>query len=941
VDRAKPVQNPGKQFGEESMLDGLVSFELSDRVVHAHDASLYRIVPRGVARPQNDSDVQRLISWAHENRVGLTFRAGGTSLSGQAVGEGLLVSLGRAWDTLKIENNGSHVTCGPALRGGVVNAHLAALERRIGPDPASLQAACMGGIVANNASGMCCGVEENSYQTLVGLKLILASGTIIDTRDSSCDSVLKEKEPQIYSGLLSLREKILSSPRLVELIRRKAAGRNTMGYGLQAFLDYARASDILAHLIVGSEGTLAFISEMTLRTVPLRPHRASALFSFRNLDEACQLAPELRAAGCNAIELFDYASVQALLGQPEMPKFLYDLESQGACLLLQLQCNSVDELNGMLQAQSKFLGHKSVQHRTDYFSDQKQQNKLWDLRKGIFPAVGARRPKGTSVIIEDVAFSLPKLADGARDLRSLLILHGYSDAVIYGHARDGNLHFVLAQDFSQRSEILRYEKFIAEMVECVAVKHDGALKAEHGTGRNMAPFVEKEWGTEAYTLMRELKRLLDPEGVFNPGVLLSSNPNAHLEKLKTMPLVDEQVDACIECGFCEPVCPSQGLTLSPRGRIVLARENVEDVRAGNFDFADDSAYQLLKTCAADGLCARACPVGINTGDWVKKARAERVSTAQRATARWLAQETALVEKVAELPLALASKGSAVFGKKSVEKLSAMLNSSIGTPVWSAALGGVKPSASTQDSHAHADVILFRSCVTRSCGTTQSVAQEKENRDSLLLCSQRAGVRVRNVFEAGQCCGQPWSSKGYKESSISKLSALVAVLFEASEGGKKPVVIDNSPCFSSLLEDSKELTGTSLASFQALTLWDPIVYAQFLADKMQVKPIAESLHFFPVCSVRKTGHSAAFEALARKLCAEPVFPKQEACCGMAGDRGLWHPELIRNAGERFHWGTTQAQSGVCTSRTCEVALSQSGMPYSSVFDTLERATRPGG
>jgi D-lactate dehydrogenase len=940
VVRAKPVQTLQKQLKEVCMLDGLVSFELSDRAVHAHDASLYRMMPRGVARPRNDDDVLKLIAWARENRVGLTFRTGGTSLSGQAVTDGLLVSLGRDWDSVKIENDGSLLTCGPALRGGIANAHLATFERRIGPDPASLQAACMGGIVANNASGMCCGTEENSYQTLVGLRLILASGTTIDTRDSRCDALLREKEPQIYSGLLALREKIHSSPRLVELIRRKTAGKNTMGYGLQAFLDYSRPADILAHLIVGSEGTLAFISEITLRTVPLRPHRASALFSFRNLDEACELAPELREAGCNAIELFDHASVQALLGHPELPHFLRELPQQGACLLLQLQCNTADELSEKLTLQKKFLDHKYVQHRTDYFSEQRQQNKLWDLRKGIFPAVGARRPKGTSVIIEDVAFALPKLAQGTRDLRVLLDSHGYSDAVIYGHARDGNLHFVLAQDFSRGSEILRYERFITDMVECVAVKHDGALKAEHGTGRNMAPFVEKEWGTEAYQVMRELKRLLDPEGIFNPGVLLSSDPKSHLAHLKTMPLVDDEIDACIECGFCEPVCPSQGLTLSPRGRIVMARENVREIHANNFSFSEDSNYQLLQTCAADGLCAHACPVGINTGEWVKKVRSQTTTTAQRRGAEWLAKESSLVEKIASAPLAIAKMSRAVLGQSAVESLSALLNRGIGTPVWSAALDGVKPDSLLQETDGQADVVIFRSCVTRSCGTTQTVGTATTGADSLLLCSQRAGVRIKQVSEAGQCCGQPWSSKGYKEPSLMKLSALIDLLFTASEGGKIPIVIDNSPCFAALFEDSKELADNSLASFQSLTLWDPVDYALFLAQKMAIKPLAETLQFFPVCSVRKTGKGSAFEALARKICAQPVFPKQEACCGMAGDRGLWFPELTRNAVERFHWGPTQAQAGVCSSRTCEVALSQSGIPYRSLFDALEQATRPG-
>jgi D-lactate dehydrogenase len=297
-----------------------------------------------------------------------------------------------------------------------------------------------------------------------------------------------------------------------------------------------------------------------------------------------------------------------------------------------------------------------------------------------------------------------------------------------------------------------------------------------------------------------------------------------------------------------------------------------------------------------------------------------------------------VEKVAAVPLAFARVASSALGSGALECLTAQLNKSIGTPVWSAALAGLKSSPSEIEASLQADVVVFRSCVTRTCGTTQTSGQGGET-DSLLTCSQRAGVRVKFISEAGQCCGQPWSSKGYTEASLVKLSALVELLFKASGGGKIPIVIDNSPCFSALLDDSKDLSGKALAAFQALTLWDPVFYAEFLAQKMEVKPLTESLHFFPVCSVRKSGQAAAFEKLARKICVQPMFPKQEACCGMAGDRGLWFPELTRNAVERFHWGSTDARAGVCSSRTCEVALSQTGLPYQSLFDALERATRP--
>ncbi|MEY3900832.1 MAG: hypothetical protein RL189_138, partial [Pseudomonadota bacterium] len=603
------------------MLEQLNSRDWADRIVHAHDASVYRMVPRSVGRPRSLDDVRALLSAAREERTGLTFRTGGTSLSGQAVTNGILVLLASGWDNFAVEQDGLLLNCGPALRGAVANAALARYGRRIGPDPASIQAACLGGIVANNASGMCCGIEENSYQTIAGMKVLLASGTLLDTRRADCEDFFRSSEPALYSGLLRLRDKIRASTPLVDLIRRKASGKNTTGYALQAFLDHSTASDILTHLLVGSEGTLGFIADISMRTVPLRPHRASALLSFDSLESACEVTPRLRALGFSAVELLDYASVQAIRDYPQLPAFLSEMQREGACLLVQAQENDSGALEAVLAEAGEIATWRQIKHHTEFFSDNRRQAELWELRKGIFPAVGARRAKGTSVIIEDVAFSLRDLAEGTKALRSLLNHHDYQDAVIYGHARDGNLHFILSQNFAESAEVRRYERFIDDMVECVAGRFGGALKAEHGTGRNMAPFVEKEWGSEAYCVMREIKTLFDPENILNPGVLLNANPRVHLENLKQTPLADPEIDACIECGFCEPVCPSQGLTLSPRGRIVLQREKMMSPTGLSAD-SQAVEYSQIATCAADGLCAKACPVGINTGSWVKKIRAQ-------------------------------------------------------------------------------------------------------------------------------------------------------------------------------------------------------------------------------------------------------------------------------------------------------------------------------
>lgn len=945
VDSRFSKSNKGTRMG----LD-FVSHDWADRLVHAHDASVYRMVPQGVARPDSLDDVLRLIALARAERTGLTFRTGGTSLSGQAVTHGTLVLLARGWDRFEIVGGGQKITCGPAVRGAVANAALAKFEKRIGPDPASIQAACIGGIVANNASGMCCGTEENSYKTIDGMKVVLSTGTVLDTRESGCEELFRQKEPKIYRQLLELRDKVRGSSALVDLIRRKASTKNTTGYGLQAFLDFQQGGELLSHLLVGSEGTLGFMAELTLRTVPLRPHRASALLAFERMEDACEVTPELRGMGFSAIELLDFASVAAIRGQPGIPQFLHHLNKRGACLLLQAQEEGADQLREILEKAERIQSWKQISHRTRFVSDAIEQNNLWELRKGIFPAVGARRPRGTSVIIEDVAFPLASLSLGTIELRGLLEKHEYHDAVIYGHARDGNLHFVLSQDFSSAQEIRRYEKFIDAMVECVAVRFGGALKAEHGTGRNMAPFVEKEWGGEAYGLMRELKNIFDPENIFNPGVLINSNPRVHLEDLKPSPVVDEMVDACIECGFCEPVCPSLGLTLSPRGRIVLKRELSQKKNVAAVD-EDKVSYLFQETCAADGLCAKACPVGINTGTWVKKHRMKNSSPSARWLAEVAAESMSLVENVVTASLQTAEVVKKVVGPANLEAASRKLNSFVGLPQWKEKLGkrnsdggsaGVislqeaKCLSAEKTSFSWKSIVLFRSCISR---TMNGACGENLN-DPLFECCRRAGVELMVVDERGLCCGQPWSSKGFPEQSLRKLSELVERLFETSLEGKIPVVVDNSPCVFSMFEDSNEIPQSLKEKFSKLQILDPVDLALGLAERLPISPLQSETRFFPVCSVVKSGRLGSFEQLARKLCEKPVFPLQNSCCGMAGDRGLWLPELSENAVRKIVWSDENARQGFCSSRTCEVSLSSEGVGFDSVFNALEIVSRPG-
>ncbi|GAD62361.1 D-lactate dehydrogenase [Aquipseudomonas alcaligenes] len=544
------------------------------------DASFYRLIPQLVVRVESETEVVRLLELASAQRVPVTFRAAGTSLSGQAISDSVLIVLGDSWNGRDIRANGAQIRLQPGVIGAQANAWLAPLGRKIGPDPASINAAKIGGIVANNSSGMCCGTAQNSYKTLAGLRVVLADGSVLDSEDPVSIAAFRQSHRVLLDTLAELGRQTRANTALADKIRHKYRLKNTTGFSLNALVDFDEPIDILNHLMVGSEGTLGFISAVTYDTVPEHPHKASALIVFPTVESCCQAVPLLKQQPVSAVELLDRRSLRSVENMQGMPEWVRSLSSGACALLIESRAATQSLLHEQIGRIMASIAHFPVEKQVDFSEDPAVYNQLWKIRKETFPAVGAVRQTGTTVIIEDVTFPVERLAEGVNRLIELLEKHRYDEAILFGHALEGNLHFVFTQGFDDPVQVARYEAFMQDVAQLVAVEFGGALKAEHGTGRNMAPFVELEWGSEAYQLMWTIKRLFDPQGILNPDVVLSEDPQIHLKHLKPLPAADEIVDKCIECGFCEPVCPSKGLTLTPRQRIVIWRDIQARKRAG-------------------------------------------------------------------------------------------------------------------------------------------------------------------------------------------------------------------------------------------------------------------------------------------------------------------------------------------------------------------------
>jgi len=898
------------------------------------DASFYRMIPAIAVVVESEDEVVRLLSTCAQHAAPVTFRAAGTSLSGQAITDSVLMLLGDHWRGCWVGDGAETITLQPAVVGATANARLAPFDRKIGPDPASIDAAMIGGIAANNASGMCCGTAQNSYHTLEGIRVILADGTLLDTRDAASRSTFLQNKHELVRDLAALARSARDDPFLAERIRRKFRMKNTTGYSLNALVDFDDPIDILAHLMIGSEGTLGFISEVTYRTVPEYANKASALILFNDLETACGAVVRLKRAPVVAVELADRAALRSVEDKPGLPESLRSLGPDAAALLVETRAADGATLATHLRAIGEALMGIGTAEPVRFSTDAQECARLWGVRKGMFPSVGAMRNVGTTVIIEDVAFPVERLAEATLHLQQLLAAHGYADAIIFGHALEGNLHFVFTQDFNSASEIERYRGFMDALCHMVVGTYDGSLKAEHGTGRNIAPFVELEWGTQAFELMRAIKRLLDPHALLNPGVVLNEDPEAHLKHLKPLPQCDPIVDKCIECGFCEIKCPSHGLTLSPRQRIVgwreIARlEHQEDAAPRRAALRGLYDYHGIDTCAACGLCATACPVGIETGILIKSLRGKRAGPLARHAADWVAHHYAVTTALVRTGLGAANLLHGAIGTRAMQRSLDTVRRLSGNslPKWSPNLprpASFQPAEPKSTSASAERILYFPSCASRNMGAQRG----DETIDDLPIVAERlftkAGFEVRYPRRLAElCCGQPFESKGLAATANAKSAELEAALREASGNGSMPIVFDTSPCAYRM----KRFLGARLSVLDSIEFLDDTLLSRVVLERSSA-----SVTIHPVCSVRKMGIVECLERIAARCSADVVKVDDVRCCGFAGDKGFNRPELNAHALRHLKDALpASCSTGYSTSRTCEIGLSEhAAIPYRSIL-----------
>ena len=906
------------------------------------DAGFYRLVPRIVIRAKDEQEVSRLLKSASQLDVPVTFRAAGTSLSGQSVSDSILVVAGKNWESYKINDEGESITLQPGVIGSKVNEYLKPYKRKFGPDPASIKSCMVGGIVMNNASGMSCGTHANSDRTLVDARIVFADGSILDTSDKSSVDEFKSTYPQLIADIIRLRDDIRSDETLSQRIIHKYAIKNVTGLNLLPFVTFTDPIDIIKHSLVGSEGTLAFLSQVTMKTLPLAPFEADAMVYFKEMSEAARAVIAIKELPVSAAEMLDKRSLASVNAG----------EVEGlTAVLIQTQALSQHDLADNVAKISNVLKSFNTFGDFSFTTDPNEYGKFWAIRSGIFPTVGGMRKPGTTCLIEDVAFHIEDLAEAVEDLSALLDKYGYDDSCIYGHALEGNFHFIINQSFSSDEEVARYKAMMNEVTELVVKKYDGSLKAEHGTGRNMAPYVEYEWGSKAFEAMKRIKEIFDPQNILNPGVIFNDDPECCFKNFKALPLLKPgkgapeemsaayaNINKCIECGFCEVNCVSCGFTLSSRTRIALQREMASLEETGEdphllASLRRQYKYMGEETCAGDGLCSMSCPMGINVADLTHEVRRQNVGKAGNAMGAFVADNFHGVKNALRGVLHVADAAHTVLGSKVMSGIAKGLHA-VGAPLWTPAFP--KPYNAAQRLHNNQEndlkVVYFPSCLNQTMGSDAKSAGLKPLAEEMVELLNKAGYEV--IFPERMdslCCGTIWESKGLPEIADMKTKELEEALYKASEGGRYPVICDQSPCLHRMKQKMTKVQLYESAEFVWKFLKDRLVFTQ------SETPVA--LHL--TCSTKLMKLDQIIYQLACLCSSNVLVPEGVGCCGFAGDKGMTHPELNAYALRKLAAQIKEKgiEVGYSNSRTCEIGLqTNSGVPYRSIIYLLNKCAR---
>lgn len=616
------------------LVKGTVRIDMCTRTAFSTDASIYRILPQCVVSPKDEQDIIAVVSYAAANQIPMAPRGAGSGLAGESLTSGIVLDCRRFMNAvLDTAPDGSWVRVQPGVILDVLNMHLAAFGRKIGPDPSSSNRAVIGGVVANNATG----AHSLQYGYIAdyvdSVRVILADGTPVTL--TSC--IFPESAPAPVAKLASACAALLGpNGRLIEKAQ-PATKRNRCGYTLVNVVQDKTVN--LARLMVGSEGTLGVFTEITLRTVAVPAAVGLIQFEFASMESMAQAVPIIVQAGAAACELMDRTLMD--MARQALPRYREVLPAGcAAALLVEHNGNSIGEVLSKIDHTISAVGSLAVGSMKVLDAD--QQAFLWKSRKDAVPLLNRQKgPSHPVAFIEDVSVDYHHLDEYISGLQEIGRRHDIPMA-FYGHAGDGELHIRPYLDLSCPEEIERMRR-IAQEVFALAWSLGGSISGEHGDGLLRAAFLEGQYGKDYCQLLGGIKRIFDPAGLMNPGKILTDDPDIMIKNLRAPALKAAEafqtqlffepneywyeVQQCNGCGVC--LARSGGSRMCPvfRGlddELASSRAKANLIAAWMAQQPLEAAAlkDILSLCVNCKMCSIECPAGVDVSKLVIEARAQ-------------------------------------------------------------------------------------------------------------------------------------------------------------------------------------------------------------------------------------------------------------------------------------------------------------------------------
>ena len=877
-------------------------FDDLTRHLYATDASIYQIEPAGVAFPTSAHEASEIIKIAADENVSITPRGAGTSLVGNAIGDGLIVDFSRhnrKIDNLNIDQRSVQVGAGVVL--DQLNAFLRPHGFCFGPDVATSSRATIGGMIANNSSGARVPVYGTTADHVLSTEIIMADGRIVDVGPKH--KSLRDEQARVNN---------LVHANAAEIADRWPSGllKRWPGYGIERF---SRAPNNLNEILAGSEGTLAAIFSAELKISPLPGEKGLGLIFFASVMEAMQATVALLDLKPAAIEHIDLPLLNQTKGQLhfQAARDLMELDTKPceAVLLVEFY-DEIDERLSQLEKRNLGL-------RTRICHGQKEMDLVWMVRKaGLSLLTGCIGPTKPVAFIEDAAVRPVQLPDYVRGLQSIMKSLGL-EASYYGHAASGLLHVRPVLDLHAPQD-LKKMRLVADQTSALVRQFKGSISAEHGVGIARTEYMRDQLGDALLTVMREIKRAFDPKNIFNPGKIFGFGYKIdnHLRNnfTRTIELPFEprlafafkdhsfigNLEQCNGCGGCRkdpPVmCPTFIATgeevMSTRGRANIIRHSLELKANGHDSLKSAELDAALSNCLSCKGCTPECPSNVNLA----------LLKAEMLHARWKRDGLPFREHVFSNVDLLGRVGCT---------LPWLANAVADFPSFRTLLEkqlGISAKRSLPHyarerfdrwfaRHSAAAAISDRRTIDSAVGDRRS------SRGKVILWDDtfvryhepNIGIAATKVLEVlgfevqllkdRKCCGRPAFSQGNLDYAAG-LGQHNLDLANAIDGST-PILFLEPSCWSMFVEDYRELKITSAEDVASRCF----LFERFVDDLLEREP--DAVHF-KKCETRVAIHAHChaksltkpefMTRLAERLPGHKATLLETGCCGMAGAFG---------------------------------------------------------